>query len=75
MLTKAKEDPSPYEMRLPPTGHQPSISWSRIKLLSLLLKLLKLLLKLLKLLKVILLLLLLLLLIPSVLLYGNLVST
>ena len=27
--TKAKEDPSPHEMRLFPTGHQPSISWSR----------------------------------------------
>ena len=27
--TKAKEDPSPHEMRLSPTGHQPSISWSR----------------------------------------------
>ena len=26
--TKAKEDPSPHEMRLSPTGHQPSISWS-----------------------------------------------
>ena len=27
--TKAKEDPSPHEMRLSPAGHQPSISWSR----------------------------------------------
>ena len=27
--TKAKEDPSPHEMRLCPAGHQPSISWSR----------------------------------------------
>ena len=27
--TKAKEDPSPHEMRLSPTVHQPSISWSR----------------------------------------------
>ena len=27
--TKAKEDPSPHEMRLCPTGHQLSISWSR----------------------------------------------
>ena len=26
---KAKEDPSPHEMRLSPAGHQPSISWSR----------------------------------------------
>ena len=26
--TKAKEDPSSYEMRLSPAGHQPSISWS-----------------------------------------------
>ena len=26
--TKAKEDPSPHEMRLSPAGHQPSISWS-----------------------------------------------
>ena len=26
--TKAKEDPSPHEMRLCPAGHQPSISWS-----------------------------------------------
>ena len=28
--TKAKEDPSCYEMRLSPDGHQPSISWSWI---------------------------------------------
>ena len=27
--TKAKEDPSPHEMILSPTGHQPSVSWSR----------------------------------------------
>ena len=27
--TKAKEDPSHNEMRLSPTGHQPSISWSQ----------------------------------------------
>ena len=27
--TKAKEDPSPHEMRLSPAEHQPSISWSR----------------------------------------------
>ena len=27
--TKAKEDPSPREMRLSPAGHQFSISWSR----------------------------------------------
>ena len=27
--TKAKEDPSPHEMRLSPAGHKPSISWSR----------------------------------------------
>ena len=27
--TKAKEDPSPHEMRVSPTGHQPSISWSQ----------------------------------------------
>ena len=27
--TKAKEDPSPHEVRLHPAGHQPSISWSR----------------------------------------------
>ena len=27
--TKTKEDPFPHEMRLSPTGHQPSISWSR----------------------------------------------
>ena len=27
--TKAKEDPSPHEMRLSPAGHQPSIFWSR----------------------------------------------
>ena len=27
--TKAKEDPSPHELRLSPTGHQPSISLSR----------------------------------------------
>ena len=27
--TKAKEDPSPHEMRLSPAVHQPSISWSR----------------------------------------------
>ena len=26
--TKAKGDPSPHEMRLSPTGYQPSISWS-----------------------------------------------
>ena len=26
--TKTKEDPFPHEMRLPPAGHQPSISWS-----------------------------------------------
>ena len=26
--TKAKEDPSPHEMRLSPAGHQTSISWS-----------------------------------------------
>ena len=26
--TKAKENPSPHEMRLSPAGHQPSISWS-----------------------------------------------
>ena len=26
--TKAKEDPSPHEMRLSPAGCQPSISWS-----------------------------------------------
>ena len=26
--TKAKENLSPHEMRLPPAGHQPSISWS-----------------------------------------------
>ena len=25
--TKAKEDPSPHEMRLSPAGHQPSIFW------------------------------------------------
>ena len=25
---KAKEDPSPHEMRLSPAGHQPSIYWS-----------------------------------------------
>ena len=29
--TKAKEDTSPHEMRLSPTGHQPSISWFRGK--------------------------------------------
>ena len=29
--TKAKEDPSPHELRLYPAGHQPSISWSRGK--------------------------------------------
>ena len=34
--TKAKEDPSPHEMRLSPAGHQPSISWSRELLLLLL---------------------------------------
>ena len=28
--TKAKEDPSPHEMRLSPAGYQPSISWSLI---------------------------------------------
>ena len=28
--TKAKEDPSPHEMRLSPAGYQPSISWSSI---------------------------------------------
>ena len=38
--TKAKEDPSPHEMRLSPVGHQPSISWSRGKLLLLFLLLL-----------------------------------
>ena len=27
--TKVKDDPSPHEMRLSPTGHQPSISLSR----------------------------------------------
>ena len=27
--TKAKEDPSPHEMRLSLAGHQPSIFWSR----------------------------------------------
>ena len=27
--TKAKDDSSPHEMRLPPAGHQPNISWSR----------------------------------------------
>ena len=27
--TKAKEDPSPHEIRLSPAEHQPSISWSR----------------------------------------------
>ena len=27
--TNTKEDPSPCEMRLSPTGHQPSISWSQ----------------------------------------------
>ena len=27
--TKANEDPSPHEMRLCSTGHQPSIFWSR----------------------------------------------
>ena len=27
--TKAKDDPSPHEMRLSPAGHQPNISWSR----------------------------------------------
>ena len=47
--TKAKEDPSPHEMRLSPVGHQPSISWSPgyyyiLSLLSLLLWLLLLLL-------------------------------
>ena len=46
--TKAKEDPSPHEMRLSPAGHQPNISWSRgrtrILLLSLFLLLLLLLL-------------------------------
>ena len=26
--TKAKENPSPHEMRLSSAGHQPSISWS-----------------------------------------------
>ena len=31
--TKAKEDPSPHDMRLSPTGHQPSISWSRGKII------------------------------------------
>ena len=31
--TKTKEDPSPHEMRLSPAGHQPSIFWSRGKLL------------------------------------------
>ena len=35
--TKAKEDPSPHEIRLSPTGHQPSISWSQGLLLLLLL--------------------------------------
>ena len=29
MPTKAKEDPSPHEMRLSPARHQPSISCSR----------------------------------------------
>ena len=29
LTTKAKENPSPYEMKLSPAGHQPSISWSR----------------------------------------------
>ena len=29
LSTKAKEDPSPHEMRLCPAGHQPSIFWSR----------------------------------------------
>ena len=38
--TKAKEDPSPHEMRLSPAGHQRSISWSRGELLLLLLLLL-----------------------------------
>ena len=38
--TKAKEDPSSHEMRLSPVGHQPSISWSRGKLLLLFLLLL-----------------------------------
>ena len=37
MPTKAKEGPSPHEMRLSPAGHQPSISWSRALLLVLLL--------------------------------------
>ena len=42
--TKAKEDPSPHEMRLSPVGHQPSISWSQGNLLLLLFLLLLLLL-------------------------------
>ena len=29
LTTKAKENPSPHEMKLSPAGHQPSISWSR----------------------------------------------
>ena len=46
LRTKAKEDPSPYEIRLSPAGYQPIISWSRelLLLLSLLLSLLLLLL-------------------------------
>ena len=27
--TKAKQDPSPHEMRLSPAGHEPSIFWSQ----------------------------------------------
>ena len=37
---KAKEDPSPHEMRLSHAGHQPSFFWSRGELLLLLLSLL-----------------------------------
>ena len=44
---KAKEDPSPHEIRLSPPGHKPSISWSRELLFFLLLLLLSLLLSLL----------------------------
>ena len=39
--TKAREDPSPHEMRLSPAGRQPSISWFRLLLLLLLLLLLQ----------------------------------
>ena len=31
--SKAKEDPSPHEMRLSPAGHQSSIPWSQGKII------------------------------------------